>query len=248
MSSNNFDFPDPLSAPDEIELIAVGQYDLTGEPILLTPKSDWPKLVVDGSHWDQNVILAAYRSGLFPMPLDAKESPLVISWWSPNPRGVIDPNSIKISKSLRKSIKRFKYTVDRNFEKVIRLCGDENRPAGWITENVVQAYLNLHRNGYAHSIEVWNSENELVGGLYGIELGGLFAGESMFHLERDASKAALVHLGQLLAGEPKRLIDCQWLTDHLHSLGAFEISRESYISGLNELLAVPPVLSRPKDL
>lgn len=239
-----FDFPDPLQAPDEVELIAVGQFDTSGEPIFLTPGGLWPKQVVDGSTWNRQVIIYAYAHGLFPMPLDAKESPNVISWWSPNPRGVIKPEEIRVTRSLKKSISKFNFTINKNFEQVIRQCADPRRPSGWITDDVVTAYLDLHHHGQAHSVEVWNSSGELVGGLYGVELGGLFAGESMFHLERDASKAALVHLARLLADGTGRLIDCQWLTDHLATLGAIEIGRFSYISGLSRLLAMKPTISR----
>lgn len=237
---DQFDFPDPLTAPDDMDLIAVGQYDTSGEPILLTPGGTWPKLVVDGSNWDSEVILSAYRQGLFPMPLDAIESPNVISWWSPNPRGVLKPNAIRISKSLQKSFNKFRFTIDQQFETVMRNCGDPNRPSGWITEDVIHAYTELHLAGYAHSIEVWNKSGQLVGGLYGLELGGLFAGESMFHLAPDASKAALVFLARLLVDDSDRQIDCQWLTDHLASLGAIEISRQLYLSGLPELLQITP--------
>lgn len=243
-----FDFPDPLQAPDAVELIAVGQFDTTGEPIQLTPGGPWPKQVVDGSWWNQKVIIYAYEHGLFPMPLDAVESPNVISWWSPNPRGVIHPEEIRISRSLKKSMSKFSFTIDKNFEQVMRFCADPRRPSGWITDDVVNSYLNLHNLGQAHSIEVWNSSGELVGGLYGVELGGLFAGESMFHLERDASKAALVHLAQLLDDGAGRLIDCQWQTSHLASLGAVEISRFSYISGLSRLLTIPPKLTKGDQL
>lgn len=238
-----FDFPDPLQAPDDVELIAVGQFDTSGEPIFLAFGKEWPKQVVDGSSWNRQTIVFAYEHGLFPMPLDADESPNVISWWSPNPRGVLQPDQIRVTRSLKKSISKFKFSINKNFEQVMRQCADPRRPSGWITEDVVNAYLDLHRNGQAHSVEVWNKSGDLVGGLYGVELGGLFAGESMFHLDRDASKAALVHLAQLLDDGAGRLIDCQWLTEHLASLGAVEISRFSYISGLSRLLAISPKLS-----
>lgn len=230
------DFPDPLTAPDDVELIAVGQFDIYGEPIVLNPGGLWPKLTVDGSNWSSEVILKAYRLGLFPMPLDAIESPNVISWWSPNPRGVLKPNEIKVSNSLKKSLKKFDFTIDQEFENVVRNCGNPARPSGWITQEVVSAYLDLHEIGLAHSIEVWNKSGHLVGGLYGLELGGLFAGESMFHLESDASKAALVKLADFLDDQTNRLIDCQWRSEHLATLGVREISRNEYISQLPELL------------
>lgn len=238
--SKNFDFPDLAKAPDDVELIAVGQFDLTGQPIYLTPGGPWPKQVIDGSYWDSEVILWAYRHGLFPMPLDANESPLVISWWSPNPRGVLRPDEVKTSPSLKKSMRKFNFTINRDFEFVIRNCASPSRPAGWITQPVIEAYLNLHQDGLAHSIEVWNSDKEIVGGLYGVEQGGLFAGESMFHLARDASKAALVFLADQLNDGLGRLIDCQWRTEHLATLGVRGISRNKYLAGLPQLLRIPP--------
>lgn len=251
MTTGNFDFPDLATVPDDVELIAVGNFDLTGEPIVLTPGGPWPKLVASGSYWKSEVLLWAYQHGLFPMPLDAKHSPLVISWWSPNPRGVLNPSDIKITKSLHKSLKKFDYTINQDFEFVIRNCSSPSRPAGWITEEVISAYLELHRMGFAHSVEVRNRTDQIVGGLYGVEIGGLFAGESMFHLVTDASKAALVFLARELNDGCGRLIDCQWQTDHLATLGVSEISRNSYLEMLPKLLSIAPKfgleISRPID-
>ena len=243
MKTGNYDFPDLASVPENVELIAVGQTDSTGQPIFLTPGGTWPKLIADGSYWDSEVLIWAYKNGYFPMPLDAKESPLVISWWSPNPRGVLDPGKIKVSKSLKKSLKKFTFTIDQDFEFVIRNCGSLNRPSGWITQQVIDAYLELHELKFAHSVEVRNSAGKIVGGLYGVEVGGLFAGESMFHLETDASKAALVFLARYLNDGQRRLIDCQWQTDHLASLGVQEISRVSYVAQLTKLLECKPRFS-----
>lgn len=244
MKTGNFDFPDLATVPEDVELVAVGQTDITGEPIYLTPGGNWPKLIADGSTWNSEVLIWAYKNGYFPMPLDAKESPLVISWWSPNPRGVLDPAKIKISNSLKKSIKKFSFTVNQDFEFVIRNCGSPTRPSGWITEHVIVAYLELHSLGFAHSIEVRNLSGQIVGGLYGVEVGGLFAGESMFHNVTDASKAALVFLAQQLNDGGGRLIDCQWQTDHLATLGVREISRTSYVAQLTKLLQIEPRFSR----
>ncbi len=245
MTTGNFDFPDLATVPENVELIAVGQYDLTGKPIYLTPGGPWPKLVNDASYWNIDVMLWGYRHGLFPMPLDAKESPLVISWWSPNPRGVLTPAEIKVSKSLRKSMTNFSFSIDQDFEQVIRNCASPTRPSGWITEPVIAAYTELHRLGYAHSIEVRDASGALVGGLYGVEVGGLFAGESMFYEATDASKAALVFLARLLNDGTGRLIDCQWQTDHLATLGCTEISRVTYLAGLPDLLKIPPKFGHP---
>lgn len=244
------DFPDPFTAPDDEDLIAIGQFDIEGQLIAINRENvelAWPKQTVDGSTWDPQVIIWAYRHGLFPMPLDAKENPLVISWWSPNPRGVLELGNLRVSKSLRKSLEKYRCTMDQAFEQVMRSCGDPSRPSGWITEPVVGAYKKLHDQGFAHSVEVWDESGELVGGLYGLEIGGLFAGESMFHTKPDASKVALVHLVSLLeqgesnSGQP-RLVDCQWQTEHLASLGVTEISRVNYLARLPKILETGPAL------
>lgn len=236
------DFPNPLTAPDDLDLIAIGQFDIDGNAIALTTEEDWPQQTVVGSNWNSEVILAAYRKGLFPMPLDAKNNPRVISWWSPNPRGVLELADLKISRSLKKSMQAFRVTVDQEFEKVMRNCGDPSRPSGWITAEVIDAYVELHHQGYAHSIEVWDKSGQLAGGLYGLEIGGLFAGESMFHHQPDASKVALAYLVTALDDGSDRLIDCQWQTEHLASLGVHEISREKYLARLPKLLQNKPRL------
>jgi len=135
-------------------------------------------------------------------------------------------------------MRRFDATIDHSFESVVRACGDPRRPHGWIDENFVRAYTRLHDMGWAHSIEVWE-ESELVGGVYGVSIGGFFAGESMFHSATDASKAALVHLSRLLAEVPHALFDVQWLTPHLSSLGAVEIPRGTYLDRLAAATATP---------
>lgn len=241
MPSSKFDFPNLAQVPEDVDLIAVGKFDLAGEEVFLTPGGAWPKMIESGSNWDTEVLIYAYKNGIFPMPLDAIEAPHVISWWSPNPRGVIEPAKIKISKSLQKSIQKFKFTINQDFELVMRYCADEKRSSRWITEEVIQAYLKLHKLGIAHSVEVRDKTGALIGGLYGVEVGGLFAGESMFHLQPDTSKAALVKLGQILLAAPdaeKRLIDCQWLTSHLETLGAVEITRSQYLDKLPGLVSI----------
>jgi leucyl/phenylalanyl-tRNA--protein transferase len=129
--------------------------------------------------------------------------------------------------------------VDKDFAGVIESCADPNRPDTWITPEFVEAYTELHRLGWAHSVEVWDSEGELVGGLYGVAIGGLFAGESMFHHARDASKVALVHLVVIMNEGGGRLLDVQWQTQHLESLGAVVIGREAYLERLVVALKVP---------
>jgi leucyl/phenylalanyl-tRNA--protein transferase len=164
----------------------------------------------------------------------------VLAWWSPDPRGVLPLDGLIVSRSLRRSCARYEVTVDRAFEDVIDACGDPSRPGGWITSAIRDAYVQLHRLGVAHSVEAWSRDDgTLAGGLYGIGLRGLFAGESMFHRQRDASKVALVGLVDALRGNPSALLDVQWVTPHLASLGAIEIPRTEYLARLPAALAAP---------
>ena len=195
-------------------------------------------VVAVGADLDVSTVFAAYCRGMFPMHLATGE----LAWWSPDPRGVLPLDGLRVTRSLAKSVRRFEVTIDRAFTDVMRECGDERRESGWITGEFVDTYTRLHEMGWAHSVEVWR-EGELVGGLYGIEIGGLFAGESMFHRERDASKVALVSLVETLrACGGSRLLDVQWSTDHLASLGAVEIPRTEYLRRLDGALALPPCL------
>jgi leucyl/phenylalanyl-tRNA---protein transferase len=187
-----------------------------------------------GADLEPGTLLAAYRSGLFPMPVDGG----VVAWWSPDPRGVIPLDALRVSRSLRQSVGRYEVTVDRSFPAVIEACADPRRPHGWINRPIVEAYTRLHELGWAHSVEAWEGD-ELVGGLYGVAVGGLFAGESMFHRARDASKVALVHLVDLLRDGGGRLLDVQWTTPHLCSLGAVDVPRSTYLDLLGEALEAP---------
>ena len=175
-------------------------------------------------------LLAAYRAGAFPMPVD-EQSPMV--WWSPDPRGVIPPDRFAPSRSLRRSIRRYRTTVDRCFREVVEGCADPSRPHGWITPEIAAAYTRLHELGGAHSIEVWDEEGRLAGGLYGVAIGAFFAGESMFHRARDASKAAVARVVDLLLPCENAVFDVQWATPHLVSLGAVEIARKEYLEMLS---------------
>lgn len=161
-----------------------------------------------------------------------------LGWWSPDPRAVIPLDGLVIARSLRRSLRRFEIRVDTNFEEVIRACASPARPHGWITPEITSAYRRLHDLGIAHSVETW-ADDHLVGGLYGISLGGLFAGESMFHLERDASKVALVRLIERLRERGGRLLDVQWMTPHLRSLGAVDVARVDYIAKLRDAVLGP---------
>lgn len=185
-----------------------------------------------GADLEPGTLLAAYRSGLFPMGLGGGgRDPL--GWWSPDPRGVIPLDGLHRSRSLRKASRRFEVRVDSAFAEVVAGCADPSRGGAWITPAIADAYLRLHELGWAHSIEVWD-EGGLAGGVYGVAVDGLFAGESMFHRRTDASKVALVALVDLLRedGDPRRLLDVQWATDHLRTLGAVEIPRAEYLRRL----------------
>ena len=192
-------------------------------------------LIAAGADLEPGTLLAAYRGGLFPMRVEGG-----LGWWSPDPRGVLPLEALRVSRSLRTACRRSTVTVDRCFVDVVRACGAGHRPDGWITEEFVAAYSELHRLGWAHSVEVWRGD-AMVGGLYGVSIGGLFAGESMFHEVHDASKVALVGLVRLLAASGgRRLLDVQWLTPHLASLGAAELPRRDYLDRLGEALELPP--------
>jgi leucyl/phenylalanyl-tRNA--protein transferase len=187
-----------------------------------------------GADLEPGTLLAAYRNGMFPMPIPGRRR---IAWWSPDPRGVLPLDGLVISRSLRRSVTRYEVTVDAAFADVVRACAAPDRDGGWITSEIEEAYVGLHRLGWAHSVETWDTErNELVGGLYGVKVAGLFAGESMFHRRRDASKVALVGLVERLRATGAVLLDIQWLTPHLASLGAVEISRAEYLRRLSAAL------------
>ena len=192
-------------------------------------------LVAVGADLEPGTVLAAYRRGLFPMPEGRR-----IGWWCPARRGVLRLDRLHVSRSLRRSVRDFEVRVDTAFDDVVAACGDPRRPGAWIDAGIRQAYGDLHRLGWAHSVEAWQHDR-LVGGLYGVAVGGLFAGESMFHHVRDASKVALVALVELLSDEhaSRRLVDVQWSTPHLASLGVEEISRQEYVDGLAAILETP---------
>jgi leucyl/phenylalanyl-tRNA--protein transferase len=189
-------------------------------------------------------LMAAYRAGLFPMRLAGRRGQL--GWWSPDPRGVLPLDAFRGSRSLRKSCRRYAITVDTDFRSVLARCADRRRPGAWIGADIRAAYTELARLGVVHSVEARDRHSgELLGGLYGVSLGGLFAGESMFHVEpqgRDASKVALAALVEMMSGDgvADRLLDVQWCTPHLASLGAVEMPRQEYLVRLETALRVSP--------
>ena len=196
-------------------------------------------LIGVGADLEPGTLLSGYRSGVFPMGL-GRHGRGPLGWWSPDPRGVLPIDGLKVSRSLRRSCSTFEIRVDTAFDDVVTACADSRRPGRWITPRIAEAYRRLHDLGWAHSVECWRA-GRLVGGLYGVGVGGLFAGESMFHRETDASKAALVALVGMLAedGDRRRLLDVQWRTDHLASLGVIEISRNDYRARLAAALPAP---------
>lgn len=201
-------------------------------------------LVGVGADLAPGTLLSAYRSGLFPMGLGPRGGG-VLGWWSPDPRGVLFPNDLRVSRSLRRSMTRFEFRVDTAFEEVVDGCAAPGRAGRWITPSIARAYAELHHLGWAHSVETWQ-DGELVGGLYGVAIGGVFAGESMFHRATDASKAALVHLVSLVSATDG-LIDVQWWTEHLATLGVTEVSRTAYAQLLADARRqpLPPAFGRP---
>jgi leucyl/phenylalanyl-tRNA--protein transferase len=193
--------------------------------------SDPPGLLAVGASLDPDCLLRAYRRGIFPW----YEAGQPILWWSPDPRLVLFPERLRISRSLRRTLRNggFEVSCDRAFAAVVRACG-EPREAGagtWITAEMAAAYETLHRLGYAHSVEAWH-EGRLVGGLYGVALGRVFFGESMFHRRSDASKVAFAALVRRLRVAGFEMIDCQMETGHLLSLGAETLSRAAFVECL----------------
>ena len=211
------------------------------------PPCDWempdPEVAGDGdlvgvgADLAPGTVLAAYRRGMFPMPVDGR-----LAWWSPAQRAVLPLDGLRVTKSLRRSCARFELRLDTVFDRVMAECADPRRRGGWIDDGIRVAYTELHRLGWAHSVEAWTPDGELAGGLYGVCIGGVFAGESMFHRRTDASKVALVGLVELLVDGGASLLDVQWLTPHLESLGAIEVPRHQYLALLADAVQRPPAL------
>jgi len=217
--SDDLTFPSPQLAPQE-GLVAVGG-DLSQERLLL-----------------------AYRMGIFPWYSENEP----IMWWSPDPRLVLYPSELKVSKSLRKTIKNrlFRVTVDQAFEAVIKACAHSRtrmQEGTWIVDDMIAAYCSLHESGLAHSVEAWQA-GKLVGGLYGVSLGGCFFGESMFTRISNASKVAFVALVEYLKALNFNLIDCQVTTTHLLSFGAREIPRTRFLKELETSLEFPTIKNK----
>lgn len=213
LEPKNFTFPDPKYAGD---------------------------IVAWGGDLDPKRVINAYKCGIFPW--FSKGDPLL--WWSPNERYVLFLDDIRVSKSLKRSLRKFQVTFNKNFHQVITMCKRVREDIGeetWLVDEMISAYEKLHERGYAHSVEVW-SDDELVGGLYGICIGKMFCGESMFHTKSDASKVALVSLVNTLKMANFELVDCQVSNPHLISLGATCIPKEEFLQILKN------AINRPSEL
>jgi leucyl/phenylalanyl-tRNA--protein transferase len=197
-------------------------------PWIFPPAAKWPEdeVIAVGADLNPATLIAGYRHGLFPMELRGARG--MVGWWAPNPRGILPLDGLRVTRSMKQSAKHFDIRVDTCFLDVVRGCADPSRPHSWINDAFVEAYSTLHQLGWAHSVEAFDPAGTLVGGLYGVKIGRFFAGESMFHLARDASKVALMALVDLMRESGMTLLDVQWCTPHLASLGAIEISREEY--------------------
>jgi len=196
------------------------------------PPDRWPDadLIAVGGDLEPATLITAYRHGIFPMEVTEMQGKL--GCCSSERCGIVPLDKLRVTKSMRQSARRFEVRVDTCFTEVMRACADPSREDGWITEEFVAAYTTLHQRGWAHSVEVFDREGRLAGGLYGVRINGLFAGESMFHARRDASKVALMALVELMRDSGMQLLDVQWCTAHLASLGSIEVTREQYLAFL----------------
>jgi leucyl/phenylalanyl-tRNA--protein transferase len=205
-------FPDPASVPSGVR---------------------WDGLIAIGGDLSVPRLLLAYRAGIFPWSANP------ITWWSPNPRGVLELENFHVSQSLAKVLRKgiFTVTMDRAFHEVMKGCSQPRagHPETWISDEFLRAYGQLHGEGHAHSVEVWQG-GELVGGVYGVSINGFFSGESMFHRASNASKVALYHLVHHLRARGFSLFDVQMVTPHTRTLGATEISRLEYLARLKDAL------------
>lgn len=212
------------------------------------PSGNWPNsdLVGRGADLDPATMIHSYSRGIFPMPAEPDEADSEIAWWSPQSRAVLPLDGLAVTKSMRRSANRYRVRVDTSFEQVMLGCAAPHRPGAWITQPFIDAYCKLHQLGWAHSVETFDENDQLVGGLYGVRIGKFFAGESMFHLSRDASKVALMSLVELMKDSAMNLLDVQWQTPHLQSLGATEIGRDEYLVRLAD--AIMPLPQLPRNL
>ncbi len=215
-------------------------YYLNDKPVFPDPEeADSDGIIALGGDLSEERLISAYASGIFPWYSEGQP----ILWWSPDPRMILFPGKFKRSKSLRRTVNKnvFEVTFDKNFDEVIEQCAavrENNFEGTWITEDMKEAYKKLHKSGYAHSVETWK-DGKLAGGLYGVSLGGVFFGESMFHLVTDASKVALWYLVELMLKWDFDFIDVQQETNHLKNLGAIPVERKKFLTLLKTSLKKP---------
>ena len=201
-------------------------------------EADEHGLVAVGVDFRPGTVLRAYRNGIFPWP----QSERLVGWFSPDPRAIFPlEHEPHVSRSMRRTLRSgaFRVTVDAAFADVMKACGERRKGGTWITKNLLKGYLELHRLGWTHSVEVWEGE-ELVGGIYGVAVGGLFAGESMFHRRTDASKVAFYNLVMRLRAAGYVLFDVQVQNPHIESLGCVEIPRREYLARVRQALTKRP--------
>ncbi|MFM8848595.1 MAG: leucyl/phenylalanyl-tRNA--protein transferase [Actinomycetota bacterium] len=224
-----------MTAPWPVVDEDVARFSAPQSPV---PSTEWDfsqvdfaddDLVAVGADLEPGTLVHAYSSGLFPMPIGRGR----LGWFSPVSRGIIPLDGFHVSESLRKSARKFTVRFDTRFTEVMAACGDKKREHGWINDEFIEAYGELHRLGWAHSCEVYR-DGELVGGTYGVRVGRFFAGESMFHRHTDASKVALWALTATMRAAGIVLFDVQWTTPHLMSLGAVDVARTDYLVLLSE--------------
>lgn len=199
----------------------------------------WPgsDVITAGADLAPATLIHAYTNAMFPMDIETRRG-RVLGWWSPTERGVLPLDGFKSSRSLQKSARKYETRIDTCFRDVVTMCAELPRDGRWITGEFIDAYTELHRLGYAHSIETFKGD-QLVGGLYGVRINGFFAGESMFHVSTDASKVALWRLVQEMNRAGMTLLDVQWQTPHLASLGVIRIGRLEYMEQLSKALEAP---------
>jgi len=231
------------------QIIELLEVDNLAFPPLKNALKEPNGLLAIGGDLSVKRLQSAYRSGIFPWYSDGEP----IMWWSPEPRGIIHIDHLRINRTLRKVInqQKFKVTLNKAFDRVINYCADApfRKEETWIVDDMLNAYQNLHKHGIAHSIEVW-MDDELAGGLYGVAINGYFSGESMFYRQSNASKIAMTYLHQLLKSQNIPFIDCQMLNPFLQDMGCVEVPRANYMALQKEALAIELPLDfwRPREL
>ncbi len=224
--------PPPVATGRRSEIVPVATRFRMPTPLGVEAGED---LVAIGADLEPGTMLAGQRRGLFPLPVDPFRPRSRLAWYSPDPRGVLPLDGLRVSRSLRRSLGRFDVRIDGDFGGVVQGCADPRRPGRWISDEFADAYQTLFLLGWAHSVEVYDADG-LAGGLFGVRIGRCFAGVSMFHRATDASKVAVVHLVDWLRADGTVLLDVQWATPHLVSLGAVAISRLEYLRRLTAAL------------